>query len=338
MVSLLIAAGFVWLMQRGGLPMLPPSAAWERLARWAIPTYFAIYFVATGFRTYRWLHVLRAIEPQLSTRYAWGASLAGFAAVVFAPLRMGEMVRPWLISRRGEVRFLQAMGSVGAERVIDGLLLMSLLAAGLWFATPLSPAPDRIGDLRVPVTLVPAIASSALTMFAVAFAGMAAFYFFRDTVGRITHRCLSVVSGKLADWVIAQLERVSDGLSVLSSREHGSAFLRDSVLYWGFSWLGYFVLLRGCGIAAAPAQAAVIMGVMGLGTLLPSGPGFFGTYQLGAYCGLAMFFPENHVLRAGALFTFVSYSCALATTVVTGLIGLKLMASGSPHSSSSPQT
>lgn len=328
-VSLLIAAGFIWLMQRGGLPMLPPAAGWNALAPWAIPVYFAAYFIATGVRTYRWLHLLRAIEPALRTRYAWGASLAGFSALVLAPLRMGEMVRPWLISRRGDVRFLQAMGSVGAERIVDGLLLMTVLAAGLLFATPLSPAPTRIGELQVPVALVPTIASSALTMFAVAFAGMAAFYFFRDTVRRITHRILSLVSEKLANWVIAQLERVSDGLAVLSSRKYGGAFLRDSVFYWGFTWLGYWLLLRGCGIAASPAQGAVIMGVMGLGTLLPSGPGFFGTYQLGAYCGLAMFFSESLVLQAGAVFTFAGYCCALATTFLVGLIGMKLMASDS---------
>lgn len=325
--SLLIAAGFVWLMQRGGLPMLPPEAAWNRLPGWVIPAYTAVYFVITGFRTYRWLHLLRAVEPNISTRYGWGASLAGFAAVVFAPLRMGEMVRPWLASRRGDVKFLQAIGTVGAERIVDGLLLMSLLAAGLAFATPLSPAPERIGDLQVPVALVPTIASSALTMFMLAFAGMAAFYFFRDTVRRITYRILSIVSDKLARWVIAQLERVSDGLSFVSSRKHGGAFMRDSVLYWGFSWAGNWLLLQGCGIPAGPAQAAVILGVLGLGTLLPSGPGFFGTFQLGAYCGLAMFFPENVVLQAGAVFTFVSYSVALGTTVLVGLLGLRMMSS-----------
>jgi hypothetical protein len=329
-VSLLIAAGFVWLLQRGGLPVLPPTAAWGELAWWAIPLYFGVACLGTGFRTYRWLHLLRPIQPRLSTRFGWGASLAGFAAVVFAPLRMGEMVRPWLISRRGDVRFLQAIGSVGAERIVDGLLLMSLLAAGLWLATPLSPAPDKIGDLHVPVALVPTIASSALAMFAVAFAGMAAFYFFREPLRRLAQRVLSLVSDKLAAFAIALLDRVSEGLSFLPSRRHGGAFVRDSVLYWGFSWLGYFLLLRGCGIAADPAQAAVIMGVLGLGTLLPSGPGFFGTYQLGAYCGLAMFFPENLVVQAGAVFTFVSYSCQLAITVVVGLVGLKLMASAPP--------
>jgi glycosyltransferase 2 family protein len=178
LVSLLIAAGFVWLLARGGLPMLPPSAALGRLAWWAAPLYALLTCIATALRTYRWLHLLRPIQPQLSTRYAWGSALVGFAAVVFAPLRMGEMARPWLISRRGGVRFMQATGSVAAERVVDGLLLMSILAVGLAFAQQLSPLPDRIGALQVPVALVPAIASSALLTFALAFTLMAAFYFF----------------------------------------------------------------------------------------------------------------------------------------------------------------
>src|SRR5262245_35074888 len=98
-------------MARGGLPMLPPSAALERLAPWGTPLFALLTAVATALRTYRWLHLLRPIQPQLSTRYTWGTALVSFAAVVFAPLRMGEMARPWLISRRGEVRFMQATGS-----------------------------------------------------------------------------------------------------------------------------------------------------------------------------------------------------------------------------------
>jgi len=257
--------------------------------------------------------------------------LVGFAAVVFAPLRMGEMARPWLISRRGDVRFMQATGSVAAERVVDGLLLMSLLAVGLGLAQQLSPLPERIGALQVPVALVPAIASSALLTFALAFTLMAAFYFFRDLVQRIVRRTLSLVSAKFADWTIAQLERVSDGLRFLPSRRHAGAFLRDSLLYWSATALAAWVLLRGAGLPADLAQAVVIMGVMGLGSLLPSGPGFFSTYQLGAYCGLAMFYPESQVVQAGAVFTFVSYTCQLLVTTLFGLIGLKLMASATPR-------
>lgn len=332
LLSLLIAGGFVWLLQRGGLPVLPPTAAWQELAWWAAPVFFALCLGSNVLRTYRWVHLLRPSQPDLSTRYTWGVALVGFAAVVFAPLRMGEVVRPWLIARGGQVRFIQATASVGAERIMDGVMLMSLLAAGLAMATPLSPLPDHIGELQVPVALVPAIASSALLTFIAAFALMAAFYLFRETVARWVHRGLSLVSPKLATFAIAQLDRVTDGLSVLRAPRHRNAFLRDSSLYWAGMVLAHFALLRGVGASVDLAQATVIVGVMGLGALLPSGPGFFGTFQLGAYCGLAMFFPESFVVHTGSIFTFVSYTLQLAINVLCGLAGLKLMASRPPRS------
>ena len=61
-------------------------------------------------------------------------------------------------------------------------------------------------------------------------------------------------------------------------------------------------------------------------TVKRSGPGFFGTYQLGAYLGLVMFVPESTVLGAGAVFAFVSYCAHLVLTSVSGLIGLLILA------------
>jgi hypothetical protein len=95
-------------------------------------------------------------------------------------------------------------------------------------------------------------------------------------------------------------------------------------VYWAVISIASWLLLRGCGAAAGFAEACVTMGIMGIGTLIPSGPGFFGTYQLSAYCGLAMFFPESVVLTSGAVFTFVGYTTQIVLTGVSCLIGLWL--------------
>lgn len=324
-VSLLLAVGFVWLLQRGGLPIVPPPAALARLAWWAAPLYVALVALSNVLRTHRWLHLLRPIEPRLSHRYVLGTSLAGFAAVVFAPLRMGEVARPLLIARSGRVGFVQATGTIAAERVMDGLLLMTILASGLALATPRSPLPTRIGELQVPVALVPAIASSALLTFAAAFAIMVIFYRFRERVSALVRKLLSVISPRLASWVIAQLERVTDGLRFLPSRRHGGAFLLETLGYWAATALSVWCLLLGAGMRVGLAEACVVMGVMGLGSLLPSGPGFFGTYQLGAYCGLALFFAEAEVVTTGAVFIFVSYTAQLSLAALGGLWGLRWM-------------
>jgi hypothetical protein len=134
------------------------------------------------------------------------------------------------------------------------------------------------------------------------------------------------VSKPLAAWATRQVERLSDSLQFLLSRRHGIAFLRDTLAYWAVTSLGLWVLLRGSGAQADLAQTCVTLGVLGLSTLLPSGPGFFGTYQLGTYCGLAMFFPESVVLNAGAAFTFVSYTTQLVVSALALVVGLWLVA------------
>ena len=77
-------------------------------------------------------------------------------------------------------------------------MLTLMLALGLAFATPVSPLPDRLGDLELPVALVPAIAKSALLFFTLAFLAMALFYFWRERAHRIVFSAVGLVSKPLA--------------------------------------------------------------------------------------------------------------------------------------------
>jgi uncharacterized protein (TIRG00374 family) len=325
-VSLLMAVGFFWVLRRGGLPMFPAGSAFERAAFWPICGYVALYCVGAFLRTGRWIYLLRPIQPELSTRRVFGIGLVGFTAIVFAPLRMGEVVRPWLLAQDGEVSFLQGTGTVAAERIVDGLTLTLILVTSLLVATPLAPLPAHVGKLPLPVAAVPRAATAALLFFAAAFVAMALFYFWRDKARRMVQLLLGAFSRSLADWLADRVEKLADGLAFLPSRRYAGAFLRVTLLYWTVSSLSTWVLLRACGATASLAEACVTMGIMGIGTLIPSGPGFFGAYQLSAYCGLAMFFPESVVLSSGAVFTFVSYTTQIVITAASGLLGFWLMA------------
>ncbi|HEX4353256.1 MAG TPA: lysylphosphatidylglycerol synthase domain-containing protein, partial [Polyangiales bacterium] len=122
-VSLLIAGGLLWAMHKGGLPLVPPSAAFDQLQLWTVAAYIPLSLLATFLRTYRWIYLLRPINPRLSAKRVLGIGSIGFAAILFAPLRVGEFVRPWLLAQDREVFFVEAAGTVVAERVVDGLLL-----------------------------------------------------------------------------------------------------------------------------------------------------------------------------------------------------------------------
>ncbi len=324
-LSLLIAFAFFWLLRKGALPMLPPDSAFGPVLWWAVPVYVVLNVLGTFLRTYRWLYLLRPIKPDLQSRRVLGIGLVGFAAVLFAPLRTGEIVRPWLLARDGEINFVKATGSVAAERIVDGLTLAILLTVGLLLATPLSPLPDRLGKLALPVSVVPSAAQATLLLFAGAFATMALFYAFRERARRTVHALLNPISARLATFVTDKVEHLADGLRFLPSREYSARFARDSIVYWCVSCLSIWVLLTACGARASLVEACVTMGIMGIGTLIPSGPGFFGVHQLSAYCALAMFFPEQVVLHAGAVFAFISYVTQIAVTAAGCGVGFWLM-------------
>jgi glycosyltransferase 2 family protein len=332
--SLLIAAGFVWALRRGGLPFAPPPHAAEQLHWWGVPAFATLMSCAFYFRTSRWLYLLRPLAPGLRRWRVFGVGLVGFAAVFFAPLRLGEMVRPYMMSQEDDVTFLQAVGTVAAERIIDGLVLVLLTAAALGMSSPLSPLPNHVGALPIPVSLVPRTILLASIMFFLAFVAMATFYFAREPARKLVRAVVGVVSARMAELCSKLIERLAESFGFLPSWQRSAPFLRDTLLYWTFSGLAQFSLLRGVGLDSTVPQAFVTMGVIGLGSLLPAGPGFFGAYQVATYTSLAMFNAESDVLTKGAMFVFASYVTHVALNAVSGGLGFLLLSRAHPSGGS----
>lgn len=323
--SLVIAGGFVWMFAKGGLPLIPPRESFARMAWWAVPATVAANLAASFFRTYRWVYLLRPIAPTIDRWRLLGIGFIGSTAVLFAPFRMGEVARPYLIAQDREVSFAQATGTVGAERVIDGLFVTITLLGALLASTPVSPLPTKVGELSLPVAKVYPAVYGMLAVFTAAFVAMGLFYWARDFARKLTLTVVGVVSKKLAEFLADKVEHVAHGLAFLPSWSVTGPFLRDTVLYWSLIAAGQWAALRGCGVPASVVEAWVTLGVVGLGSLIPAGPGFFGAYQLAAFCGLAMYFDEATVLGPGVGFVFVIYTSQLAVSVLTGLLGLLLV-------------
>ncbi len=330
LASLVIAGGFVWLFRRGGLPLIPPRSAFEKLQLWAIPAYAGLITLGMWFRVHRWVYLLRPIAPEASARRVVGIGFVGIAAILFAPLRLGEAARPYLLSRDGKLSFFQGLGAAGAERVVDGLVIMFVSASAMAMSTPISPLPNRVGDMPVPVSAVPHAIYAGLVVFTGAFAALLVFYGARELAHRFTQRVLGVVSVRLANFVTDTLERLADGLKVLASPHDRLRFFGETLLYWGCNFLATWALMRGSGIAGSFPEACVSLGVLGLGAIIPAGPGFFGTYQIATYTGLALFFSQRTVLTAGAAMVFISYATQLVLTALAAALGFWMLGRATP--------
>lgn len=322
LVSLVIAGAFVWVLLRAGLPIVPDAQAMSYV-RWPLVAAHAMILFCVHFiRAIRWRHLLRPIAPDIRRRRVMAASWIGFTAILLLPLRAGEIVRPWLIRDRNKITLSAGLGTMGAERVIDGLVVTMVLAGALMFVPRLDPLPKTFGDLKIPVAAIPAAGYAALAVFVTAFICMAVFYFARSFSQRVIQATLGRISAKLAARVGAIVGGLAEGLHFLSNRRHGVPFIAETLLYWALNATGMWVLGLACGLPMTFGHACAVMGVLAVGILVPAGPGLFGAFQAATYGALAMYFAPTTVTREGAAYVFLLYVVQFLWHIVAAGIGV----------------
>jgi uncharacterized protein (TIRG00374 family) len=276
-------------------------------------------------RAARWRLLLAPIA-KVSTRRVFAASFVGFLAILLLPLRAGEVVRPVMIREQGRLSAWAAAGTLGAERIVDGLVLSSMLFLALSLSPRLDPLPERLGDLPISVAIIPTAAYAALLLFSVAFLVMLAFHRWRQAARRAVDVLIGSVSPRLAAWISGRVENVADGLRFLSLWRQSVPFVLSTVAYWminvGCTWLlGWGVGFDGFSYG----RACVVTGVLALGIMVPNAPGFFGAYQFSLYAGLAVFYLRDEVLQRGAAFVLTMYVLQTLITVVFAAWGMWLV-------------
>lgn len=333
-LSVLIAFLFWLILRGGGLPVIPEAEAFRSIRWWTVPLYGLSLLTLTLVRALRTRHLLRPVAS-VSAREILAVSFIGFLSIFVLPFRLGEVVRPALYHNKGHVSFATATGTIGAERIIDGLVLMLILAVSLPLGHPLSPLPDHIGKLPIPVVAVPAAAYSTLVVFVGAFLAMALFYWRRELAWRITARVFGLFSARLGDFLGHQVEKMSQGFRFLPSPRLFAPYLAETLLYWSICASGMWVLAWGCGIDSVSfPQACTFMGVLGLGIIVPGAPGYFGAFQGSVYAGLALYLAEPLVLGPGSAYVFLLYVMQLGNLVALAAVGALLdrdLASAAAH-------
>ncbi len=322
LASVVVGAGFIWLLEAGGLPVVPARSAFSGLRGWTVPVYALIWLSVLLLRSVRW-HFLLAPIRVVPLKRIVTVSLIGNGALILLPFRLGEIVRPAMIREKNELSGWAATGTVGAERIIDGLILSVLLLVTLPLASTFSPLPEKIGNLPVSPSVVPGAAYSAATLFAVAFLAMAVFYWHRDFARRTTRRIIGLVSTRLADSLSDAVERVASGFGFLPRLRYSGPYVLVTLVYWAVNVAGVEFLMWGVGLDGVTFfRACVVIGVLALGILVPSAPGFFGAFQLSLYAGLALFFAPDRVVSSGAAFVFIVYVAQMSVGLLAGLVSL----------------
>jgi uncharacterized protein (TIRG00374 family) len=288
----------------------------------SLPLLAATVLIATltfPLRLLRWRLLLRRADGgPLPIPPMWHAVAIGFMANNILPFRMGEIMRTLTVSRLAPVRFTAAFSSIAVERVFDGLTVVALLALSLFTAG--LPAGTGIGG--VPIARLAAIAGAVLgAALLVAVAVVA----WPKAAERVIRR---VVPGdRLAFTLIALVEGIRHGLSVLRSPARLAAVIAWSLVLWLVNALSFYVAFRAFGIPVGFAAALLLQGVLVLGIAVPSTPGYVGVFE-GAIKAVLLLFavaPDRAVAYAVTyhVTTFVPVVLLGAWSLLTTSLNLR---------------
>lgn len=306
-ISLVVAAVFVWLLRAGALPFLPDKRALADFQWWTFFAYLAAWTGVNVLRAWRSKFLLDPIY-KLPTGKLLNTSFVGFAAILILPVRAGEFVRPALVREKGKLSGWSVTGTVAAERIIDGLLLSVILLIGLAGSTTLDPLPDKIGQLNVSPKVVPSATLTALIVFTAGFVVLGLFYYARDWARNTTRRVIGIFSESLGVWFADRVERVSSGLAFLPKWQYTLPFVFWTSVYWLLNAASTLLLSHGCGLTELTfAQCCVVTGFLALGIMVPNVPGFFGQFQFAVYAALSLFVAEDRLLTSGSMLVFTLY-------------------------------
>ena len=321
-LSLAMLALCVWLVWPDHETRTQIKAAFEALDASTLAPSLAIYvallLVMQVCRSLRWNHLLAPLGVRVPTGPLLAISAVGFMAILALPARLGELVRPGLLRKRG-ISATAALGTVAVERIVDGLLV-SLFVFGAFFALR---SPSSPGWMMATAWIALSIFSAALLFLIFSLRWPA-----KTVAFCLTMSLLPKLAPKLAHVIETKLLEMIRGFDVLRDRANLVAFLVWSIVYWGANGFGVWILAHGFGLELSLVGAFAVMGLVAVGITLPNSPGLVGQFQWFTLLGLTLYLGKDantpHTALYATTFAFANthYALQVGWYIVCGALGL----------------
>jgi glycosyltransferase 2 family protein len=267
--------------------------------------FVAMIFEVTsyGVQGLRWAMLLRPLKP-VRVECSVRSVFAGLFANTVLPLRPGELLRAYLLSKSEGMGFGAVLGSVGVERLID--LIVSVL--GLGFFSLFVPLPAQFAH-KAEVLGVVALVLVAAAVTVILYLELT---LEKRRTGEPNARC----PGKMMSMLI-------DLHTMGTSPSFYLGFLVSALLP-GLQIAALWTLMYSFGLPLPLVAAAVVLLVINIGVSLPNAPANVGSYQFFCVLGLSVFGIEKTIAASFSLFAFAMltlpiFLCGLAALLRSGV-------------------
>lgn len=283
-------------------------------------------------RGMRWRLILGPGGSHLRSRDLFPAVVLGYFINSLIPIRVGEVARAALVSKRSGVNIFSGLSSIAAEKVLDVLSVICLASAPLLLSPRGLELPPQLLAFAQALSAI-----SAIALLAIPFAVRRRGFFQRLLQGLVAR--LPRIGRRIAP----AMESMIDGLSGMASPSSLSSAIALSFAIWALYALVGAAFLRAYGLGLPLSLSLLGMMVFTLSFALPAPPGYAGTFEfywllafvplgVGADEALAIGF-AFHVFSLVLISALGSMVASWAGVSVVDLASLKVLDADSRESS-----
>ncbi len=250
-------------------------------------------------RAWRWRILLNPIkETGFLNRFLSG--LIGFAANCVLPARLGEFIRANSLGQVEKISKSSVFATIVVERLFDGFALLLILVLGLVYTV----FPEKY------LYISKILQSSAIFLF---FAYLLLITFIigfksrTDLFIKIIDKAFFFVSSKLRKKLTGIIINFSRGFSPIKGLSSWSMLIFHSALLWSLALFQIQFIESSIGIELPFIATFIILSFVSIGVIIPSAPGFIGTFHLSAQVGFIIYSISSEEALSAAILLHASF-------------------------------
>ena len=254
-------------------------------------------------RGLRW-RVLLNTQARLSVSVVFWANSAGYLGNNVLPARAGELIRTAMISSRSHLSKTFVLTTALAERLMDAIVLV---VAGTVVLRLVPNKPAWLASISTPLLITGCVAAVLIISIPA----------FEKPALRLLDR-LSFSRGAVQRFEHG-IEHVAEGIRSFHDPYSFGLFLALTISIWSLDAYGLTVLAQALSMQMSFVIGLLLLVGLGLGSALPSTPGYIGIYQ---FVAVTILMPFQFSRAAALAFILVAQAGGLFVTGVLGSIGL----------------
>lgn len=257
---------------------------------WLVPGLVTFYY-SMYLRAVRWGLLFRP-HYDIKGWQAFSPLMVGFAFNSILPGRVGEVVRCLHIGKSQKTGVPVALATVVAERILDGVTLLAMLA----FSFAILPAIDPNTNVPVPgsnITLNAAKLTekihALIFLCALLVVGLIVFMFpwVQLTCMRLTRR-MRFLPVKIRRFIARLVAQFARGFHALKEPGVMARIIFQSVVIWVLVGVSNLAIARGFDLTMRMPQAMALVTLIGIFIMIPAAPGYWGLYEAGVIFSLTV--------------------------------------------------